>query len=56
MSDHGCRWVFVAAGGVMGCVAMGALFASPVLLTPMAEVPRCNCAQLYRCLRRWTFR
>lgn len=27
----------VAAGGVMGCVAMGALFALPVLLTPMVE-------------------
>ncbi|MFC3182631.1 MFS transporter [Cypionkella sinensis] len=35
MADAGYRWVIVAAGGVMGCVAMGALFALPVLLTPM---------------------
>jgi MFS family permease len=31
------RWVVVAAGGFMGCIAMGALFALPVLLTPMVE-------------------
>ncbi len=31
------RWVVVAAGGLMGCVAMGSLFALPVLLTPMVE-------------------
>ena len=31
------RWVLVAAGGLMGCVAMGALFALPVLLNGMAE-------------------
>ena len=31
------RWVVVAAGGFMGCIAMGALFSLPVLLTPMAE-------------------
>ncbi len=35
MADSGYRWVIVAAGGLMGCVAMGALFALPVLLTPM---------------------
>jgi MFS family permease len=31
------RWVVVAAGGFMGCIAMGALFSLPVLLTPMVE-------------------
>ena len=35
--DQPYRWVIVAAGGLMGCVAMGALFALPVLLTPMVE-------------------
>lgn len=34
-TDPAYRWVVVAAGGVMGCVAMGALFALPVLLQPM---------------------
>lgn len=29
------RWVVVLAGGVMGCVAMGALFALPVVLSAM---------------------
>ncbi len=29
------RWVVVAAGGLMGCVAMGALFALPVVLKSM---------------------
>jgi MFS family permease len=37
MAEAPYRWVIVAAGGLMGCVAMGALFALPVLLTPMAE-------------------
>jgi len=31
------RWVVVAAGGLIGCVAMGSLFALPVFLTPMAQ-------------------
>lgn len=35
--DSSYRWVIVAAGGLMGCVAMGAMFSLPVLLTPMAE-------------------
>jgi MFS family permease len=30
-------WVIVAAGGVMGCVGMGALFTLPVFLQPMSE-------------------
>jgi MFS family permease len=37
MKENPYRWVIVAAGGLMGCVAMGALFSLPVLLTPMAE-------------------
>lgn len=37
MADSSYRWVMVAAGGLMGCVVMGAMFALPVLLTPMAE-------------------
>ncbi len=36
-ADPAYRWVIVAAGGVMGCVAMGALFSLPVLLNPMTE-------------------
>ena len=31
------RWVVVAAGGIMGCVAMGCLFSLPVFLAPMAQ-------------------
>ncbi|MBG1232616.1 MFS transporter [Aestuariivirga litoralis] len=31
------RWVIVAVGGLIGCIAMGALFALPVFITTMAE-------------------
>ena len=31
------RWVVVAAGGIIGCVAMGCLFSLPVFLAPMAQ-------------------
>jgi MFS family permease len=31
------RWVIVAAGGVMGCAAVGAMFSLPVFLGPMAR-------------------
>lgn len=37
MQESPYRWVVVAAGGFMGCVAMGALFSLPVLLTPMVN-------------------
>ena len=37
MTQSSYRWVVVAAGGLMGCVAMGSLFALPVLLTPMVK-------------------
>ena len=30
------RWVIVAAGAVMGCIALGAMFSLPVLLRPIA--------------------
>ena len=29
------RWVIVAAGGLLGCVAMGAMFSLPIFLRPM---------------------
>ncbi|MCM5682745.1 MFS transporter [Schlegelella sp. S2-27] len=31
------RWVIVAAGGVLGCVAIGGLFSLPVFLRPIAQ-------------------
>lgn len=35
--NHPYRWVIVAAGGLLGCVAMGAMFSLPVFLRPMAQ-------------------
>jgi MFS family permease len=37
MGEGHYRWVVVAAGGLMGCVAIGAMFALPVFLAPMAQ-------------------
>lgn len=37
MADQPYRWIVVAAGGLMGCIAMGAMFSLPVLLNGMAE-------------------
>lgn len=31
------RWVIVAAGGLLGCIAAGAVFSLPVLLQPIAK-------------------
>lgn len=31
------RWVIVAAGGLLGCIAIGAMFSLPVFLQPMAR-------------------
>lgn len=31
------RWVIVAAGGLLGCVAVGAMFSLPVFIRPMAQ-------------------
>lgn len=36
MTDQRYRWVIVAAGGLLGCVAIGAMFALPVFLPTMA--------------------
>jgi MFS family permease len=37
MSNANYRWVIVAAGGLLGCVAIGAMFSLPVFLLPMAR-------------------
>jgi MFS family permease len=37
MTNPHYRWVIVAAGAVMTCVAIGAMFSLPVLLQPMAH-------------------
>src|SRR3990167_8900094 len=31
------RWVIVAAGGLLGCIAIGAMFSLPVLLRPISR-------------------
>lgn len=36
MTDSRYRWVIVAAGGLLGCVAIGAMFSLPVFLRPIA--------------------
>ncbi|VCU71095.1 Oxalate:formate antiporter [Pigmentiphaga humi] len=35
--SHPYRWVIVAVGGLLGCVAAGAMFSLPVFLRPMAQ-------------------
>lgn len=35
--SHSYRWVIVAAGGLLGCAAIGAMFSLPVFLRPMAQ-------------------
>jgi len=37
MLQNHYRWIIVAAGGVLGCVAIGALFSLPVFLRPIAQ-------------------
>jgi MFS family permease len=37
MTDSYYRWVIVAAGGLLGCVAIGSMFSLPVLLRPIAR-------------------
>ena len=37
MSEPPYRWVIVAAGGLLGCVAFGAMFSLPVFLRPIAQ-------------------
>ncbi|MGL4288076.1 MAG: MFS transporter [Phreatobacter sp.] len=34
--NHAYRWVIVAAGGLLGCAAIGAMFSLPVFLRPMS--------------------
>jgi MFS family permease len=37
MTNSHYRWVIVAAGGVLGCVAIGGMFSLPVFLQPIAR-------------------
>jgi MFS family permease len=37
MIESRYRWVIVAAGGLLGCIAMGAMFSLPIFLTPMSR-------------------
>jgi MFS family permease len=37
MTPSPYRWVIVAAGGLLGCIAIGAMFSLPVLLRPIAQ-------------------
>ena len=37
MTNASYRWVIVAAGGLLGCVAIGAMFSLPVFLRPIAK-------------------
>jgi MFS family permease len=37
MEQSRYRWVIVAAGGLLGCVAIGGMFSLPVLLQPIAR-------------------
>jgi len=37
VSEPRYRWVIVAAGGLLGCVAFGAMFSLPVFLRPIAQ-------------------
>ena len=37
MENSRYRWVIVAAGGLLGCVAIGGMFSLPVLLQPIAR-------------------
>jgi len=37
MPTSNYRWVIVAAGGLLGCVAVGGMFSLPVLLQPIAR-------------------
>lgn len=37
MTNASYRWVIVAAGGLLGCLAVGAMFSLPVFLRPIAR-------------------
>src|SRR5688572_32589102 len=36
-TQNAYRWVIVAAGGLLGCVAIGAMFSLPVFLLPISR-------------------
>jgi MFS family permease len=40
MTDAHYRWVIVAAGGLLGCIAIGAMFSLPVFLQPISRDTR----------------
>jgi MFS family permease len=37
MTNFSYRWVIVAAGGLLGCIAIGAMFSLPVFLLPISR-------------------
>ena len=37
MTNSSYRWVIVAAGGLLGCIAIGAMFSLPVFLLPISR-------------------
>jgi len=37
MTKSQYRWVIVAAGGLLGCVAIGSMFSLPVLIRPISR-------------------
>jgi MFS family permease len=37
MANATYRWVIVAAGGFLGCIAIGTMFALPIFITPMVD-------------------
>jgi MFS family permease len=37
MTHYHYRWVIVAAGGLLGCIAIGAMFSLPVFLGPISR-------------------
>ena len=37
MTNSSYRWVIVAAGGLLGCIAIGAMFSLPVFLLPISQ-------------------
>ena len=37
MENSRYRWVIVAAGGLLGCLAFGAMFSLPVFLLPISK-------------------
>lgn len=39
MTSSNYRWVIVAAGELLGCVAIGGMFSLPVFLQPIAATP-----------------